>query len=145
MTAASAPMSVPADSVNRRTYAGIAVAATVLHMAMMIPGYSEDGDFQAAEFAVVSAISLVVGLAVFLLVVPRGGATTALVLGVVAVVSVVVFWAGITLPLAAAGAVTGWQARRTGDRAPLATIGLALSVFAAVALVAVIIGDAAAN
>jgi len=114
-------------------------------MAMMIPGYSEDGDFQASEYAITFAISLVVGILVFLLVVPGGGATTALVLGIVAVASIVVFWAGITLPLAAAGAVTGWRARKTGRRAQLSTIAVALSVLAAVALVAVIVGDAVAN
>jgi len=61
------------------------------------------------------------------------------------VASIGVFWAGITLPLAAAGAVTGWRVRNTGDRAQLATIAVALSALAAVALVAVIVGDAVAN
>jgi hypothetical protein len=138
-------MSVPADNTHRTTLLGIAVAATVVHMAMMIPGYSEDGDFQARDFAIVFAVSLVVGALVFLLVVPGGGATTALVLGILAIASIVVFWAGITLPLAAAGAVTGWRARQTGAQKQLATIAIALSVLAAVALVAVIIGDAVAN
>jgi hypothetical protein len=127
------------------TLLGMAVAATVVHMAMMIPGYSEDGDFQARDFAIVFAVSLVVGALVLLFVVPGGGATTGLVLGIVAVASIVVFWAGITLPLAAAGAVTGWRARQTGVRTQIATVAVALSVLAAVALVAVIIGDAAAN
>lgn len=145
MTAASAPMSVPADNTHRTTFLGIAVAATVVHMAMMIPGYSEDGDFQARDFGIVFAVSLVVGAVVFLLVVPGGGATTALVLGIVAVASIVVFWAGITLPLAAAGAVTGWRARQSGARTQLATIAVALSVLAVIALVAIIIGDAVAN
>jgi len=138
-------MSVPADNTQRTTFLGVAVAATVMHMAMMIPGYSEDGDFQARDFAIVFAVSLVVGALVFLLVVPGGGATTALVLGIVAVASIVVFWAGITLPLAAAGAVTGWRARQNGPQTLIATIAVALSVLAAVALVAVIIGDAVAN
>jgi hypothetical protein len=145
VTAASDPMSVPADNTNRTTYLGIAVVATVVQMAMMIPGYSEDGDFQAREFAIGFVVSLVVGALVFLLVVPDGGATTAIVLGIVAVASIVVFWAGITLPLAAAGAVTGWRARQTGAKTQIATIAVALSVLAAVALVAVIIGDAVAN
>jgi hypothetical protein len=143
VTAASAPMSVPADNINRMTLLGVAVAATVVHMALMIPGYSEDGDFQARDFAIVFGVSLVVGALVFLLVVPGGGTTTGLVLSVVAVASIVVFWAGITLPLAAAGAITGWRARRTGVRTQIATV--ALSVLAAVALVSVIIGDAVAN
>jgi O-antigen ligase len=145
VTAASAPLSVPADNTHRRKYLGIAVTASVVHMVMMIPGYSEDGDFQARDYAIIFAVSLVVGALVFLFVVPGGGATTALVLGIVAVASIVVFWAGITLPLAAAGAVTGWRVRKTGDRAQLATIAVALSALAAVALVAVIIGDAVAN
>lgn len=145
MTAASAPMSVPADSSHRTTFLGIAVAATVVHMAMMIPGYSEDGDFEARDFAIVFAVSLVVGALVFLVVVPGGGATTALLLAIVAIASIVVFWAGVTLPLAAAGAITGWRARQTGARTQIATIAVALSVLATVALVAVIIGDAVAN
>jgi hypothetical protein len=144
MTAASAPLSMPAAN-PRLKYLGVAVAATVVQMAMMIPGYSEDGDFQASEYAITFVVSLVVGILVFLLVVPRGGATTALVLSIVAVASIVVFWAGITLPLAVAGAVTGWRARKTARRAQLATIAVALSVLAAVALVAVIVGDAVAN
>jgi hypothetical protein len=54
-------------------------------------------------------------------------------------------WDRIRLPLAAAGAVTDWRARQTGARTQLATIAVALSVLATVALVAVIIGDAVAN
>ena len=143
MTTASAPMSPPAATRSR--YLGIAVAAALLHALLMIPGYNEDGKFQTGEFLVMVLISLTVSVAAFLLVVPRGGAVTALVLAVVALLSVLVFWAMLTLPLAAAGAVTAWQARERGDRAALATTALAVAVLAAAALVAVIIGDAAAN
>jgi hypothetical protein len=122
-----------------------AVLASVVHMLMMIPGYNEDGEFQTADFAVILAISLAVSILLFLFAVPGGGATTALVIAVVALASVLVFWAGLTLPLAAAGAVTAWRSRQSGDRPGMATAALALSALAAVALVAVIIGDATAD
>jgi len=130
---------------SRVQYLSLAVAASVVQMLMMVPGYSENGSFQAAEWLMVLAVSLAVGLLVFSFVVPGGGALTALVLGVVAVVSVLVFWAGVTLPLAAAAGLVGWRARQGGDHRTRATVALALSAFSVVALVAIIIGDAVAN
>ena len=60
--------------------------------------------------------------------------------------SVLVFWAGLTLPLAAAAAVVGWTVRQSGKDSARATTTLvlsALSVVAVVALaVAVVIGGA---
>jgi hypothetical protein len=64
------------------------------------------------------------------------------VLGVLALLSVFVFWAGLTLPIAAAAAVTGWRERQHGDRRGLATAAVALAAVSAVALVAIIIVDA---
>jgi hypothetical protein len=142
MTTASP--SLPATT-PRLHYLAWAAAATTAHMLMMIPGYSEDGKFQTGEYLTIFAISLVVSLSVFLLVVPGGGAVTAMVLAVVALVSVLGFWAGLTLPLAAAGGLTAWRARQRDERSGLATAALALSIVAAAALVAVIVGDAAAN
>lgn len=130
---------------SRTRYLLIGAAASVAQMLMMIPGYNEDDEFQATEWLVVLLISLVVAGLLFTFVVPRGNAMSALVLGIVALVSVLVFWAGITLPLAAAGALTAWRARSAGDRPGLATVALALSVVAAIALVAIIIGDAASS
>ena len=131
--------------VSRVRYLSLAVAASLAQMAMMIPGYSEDGSFQTEEWFIVLAISLAVGLLVFSFLVPGGGAMTGLVIGVVAVVSVLVFWAGITLPLAAAAAVVGWRARQSDEHQMPATVALALSALSAVALVVIIIGDAIAN
>ena len=80
-------------------------------MLMLVPGYSEDGSFQVGERLVVLAISLVLSVALFLFAVPRGGVIARTVLGALAVARVLVFWAGITLPLAAApGAVGGGYA-----------------------------------
>jgi hypothetical protein len=90
-------------------------------------------------------VSLVVAALVFVFVVPGGGAVTGVVLGAVALVSVVVFWAGFTLPLAVAAGLVGWRGRQGGERPGLANAALALAVVAAVALVAIIIGDAVAN
>jgi len=137
------PSATPHDSRVREL--GLAVAASVVQMAMMIPGYNEDGSFQATEWFVMLAISLAVGLLVFAFVVPRGSTMVGLVLGVLALVSVLVFWAGVTLPLAAAAAVVGWRAREGGEHRTRATVTLALSALSAVALVAIIIGDAVAN
>jgi hypothetical protein len=89
----------------------VAIAASVVQMLMMIPGYSEDESFQFGEWLVVLAISLVLSLALFLFAVPRGGVIAGIVLGALALVSVLVFWAGITLPLAAAATATPPQAR----------------------------------
>lgn len=142
MTSEAAPAPLAGD---RNKLLGIAVAASVLHMLLMIPGYNEDGEFQTPEFVVILIISLVVSCALFLFAVPRGGATTALILSILALVSIVVFWAGLTLPFAAAGAFTAWRRRQAGDGSTLVTVALALSVLAAAALVAVIIGDATSN
>jgi hypothetical protein len=132
-------------SVSRSRYLLIAAVAAVTQMLLMIPGYNENGDFQVGEWLIVLLISLVVSGALFIFVVPNGGAVSALVLGVVALVSVLVFWAGLTLPLAAAAVVIAWRARAAGDRPAMATAALALSVVAAISLVAIIIGDAVAN
>ena len=139
MTTASAPLSTP---VSRARYLLIGAAAALAHALLMIPGYSEDGEFQLGEWLVMLVISLVVAAAVFTFVVPKGGAVSGLVLAVVALVSVVVFWAGLTLPLAAAAAVISWRSRVAGERSGLATAALAIAIVAELALVAIIIGDA---
>ena len=136
----SMPSALPSSS--RLRYLSVPVAASVINLLMMIPGYSEDGQFQAGPWFGMLAISLVVGLALFAFVVPRAGAVAGVVLGVVALLSVIVFWAGITLPIAAAAAVTGWRARQRGDRRGLATAAVALAGVSAVALIAIIIVDA---
>jgi hypothetical protein len=100
---------------------------------------------QVGEWLIVLAISCAISLALFLFVVPKAGATVGIVLGAIAVVSVLVFWAGITLPLAAAAGFVGWQLRRGGNLAKGPVVVLALAVLATVALVAIIIGDAVAN
>ena len=115
----AAPSAAPHTSWVR--YLSLAVGASLVQMAMMIPGYSDAGSFQTMEWLTALAISLAVGLLVFAFAVPRAGAVTGIVLGVVTVLSTLVFWAGVTLPLAAA-----------------ATVGV-------VALAAIIIGDAMAS
>lgn len=142
MTTASAPLPTP---VSRTRYLLIAAVAAIVQMLMMIPGYSEDGEFQFGEWLIALLISLVVAAALFTFVVPNGGAVSALVLAIVALASVLVFWAGLTLPIAAAAAVISWRSRAAGERTGMATAALAVSIVAAVALVAIIIGDAVAN
>lgn len=142
MTTSAASAAMPW---TRGKYLGVAVAASVAQMLMMIPGYNEDGQFDTTAYLSVFLVSLVVSALVFTFIVPGGGALTALVLSVAALASVLVFWAGLTLPFAAAAGVTAWRARQDGDRAGMATAALALSVVTAVALVAIIIGDAVSN
>jgi hypothetical protein len=142
MTTASAHLP---SAESRTRYLLIAAAASVAQMLMMIPGYSEDGELQVGEWLIVLLISLVVSVALFTFVVPRGGAVIALVLAVVGLASLLVFWAGLSLPFAAAAAVISWRSRASGERPGMATTALVLSIVAAVALVAIIIGDAAAN
>lgn len=140
----TADLPAPAAS-SRSRYLPVAIVASVVQMAMMIPGYREDGDFKVGEWLAVLAVSLVVGGLVFVLVVPGAGPASGLVLGVAALVSVGVFWAGLTLPLAAAAGVVGWRARQRGVGTGLAVAALALAGVATLALVAVIIGDAASS
>ncbi len=142
MTTASALLP---PTLTRTRYLLIAAVAAVAHMLMMIPGYSEDGELQVGEWLIVLLISLVVSTALFTFVVPKGGAVSALVLAIVGLASVLVFWAGLTLPLAAAAAVIAWRSRTSGERTGMATAALAVAIVAAVALVAIIIGDAIAN
>jgi hypothetical protein len=122
----------------------LAAAASVVQMVMMIPGYSEDGDFQVGPWLSVLAFSLVIGALVFLFVVPTGRPLLGAVVGGIALVSVLVFWAGVTLPLAAAAGYLGWQARE-GEQRALAWTAVGMAAVATVALVAIIIGDALAN
>ena len=133
-----------APSSSRLRYLSVAVAASVIHLLMMIPGYSEDG-FQTITWLTVLAVSVVVGVLVFAFVVPRAGAVTSLVLGVVALLSVLVFWAGLTLPIAAAAGLSGWRERQRGDRPGIATAAVVLAAVAVVALVVIIIADAVSS
>lgn len=142
MTTADLPASPHA---SRPRYLAIGAAASLAQMLMMIPGYNEDGEFQLGVWLGVLAVSLVVAAVVFVFVVPGGGAVTGVVLGAVSLASVLIFWAGVTLPLAAAAGLVGWRARQRGERPGLANAALALAVAAAIALVAIIIGDAVAN
>ena len=141
MTAAI-PAATPHSS--RTRLLPVAAAASLVHLLMMIPGYQDDGAFQTATWLAVLVFSLVVSVALFLFVVPRAGATTGVVLGVVAVLSCVVFWAGVTLPLAAAAGAVGWEARN-GQRRTLALVALGLAALSVVALVSIIISDAQAH
>ena len=145
--ASTTPSSTPfaAFDLPRSRAVVVAIAASVVQMLMMIPGYSEDDSFQFGEWLVVLAVSIVISVAIFLFAVPRAGLAGGLVLGIVGLASVLVFWAGITLPLAAAAAVVGWRLRRGGNTAAGPLVVLALAVVTAVALVAIIIGDAVAN
>lgn len=139
----SAPSATPYLTRSRTVM--VAIAASAIQMLMLVPGYSEDGSLQVGEWLIVLAISCAISVALFLFVVPKAGVAVGIVLGAIGVVSVLVFWAGITLPLAAAAGFVGWQLRRGGDRATGPVVVLALAVLATVALVAIIIGDAVAN
>ena len=123
----------------------VAITASAIQMLMLVPGYSEDGSFQVGEWLVVLTISLVLSVALFLFAVPRGGVIAGIVLGALALLSVLVFWAGITLPLAAASAAVGWRLRREGNAAAGPRVVRVLAALAIVAFVAIVIGDAVAN
>ena len=102
------------------------MVASVVQMLLIVPGYSDTGDLQIGSYAVAFAISLVVAVLLFMLVVPRAGAVTAIVLGVVAIVTVVAFWLGITLPIAAAAVLVGVRERTAGRQVGMATGGAVL-------------------
>lgn len=137
---------LPASTLSARLrYLPIGVAASLAHLLMMIPGYSVDGTLEWGAWLGMLAVSVAVAAVVFVFVVPGGGAVTGVALGAVALASVLIFWAGVTLPLAVAAGLVGWHTRQRGERSGLANAALALAVVSAVALVAIIIGDAVAN
>ena len=140
-----APATSAAPDLTRSRAVIVAIASSAIQMLMLVPGYGEDGSFQLGEWLVVLAISLVLSVVLFLFVVPRGRVTAGIVLGALALASLVAFWAGITLPLAAASAAVGWRLRRAGNTAAGPVVVLALAAVAALALVAITIGDAVAN
>ena len=123
----------------------MAVAAVVIHMVAMIPGYNEDDTFQATEWLIIFAISAVVAAVVFWFPVRMASTGWAMGLAVCALVSVLAFWAGLTLPLAAGAVALALRSRARGDRPGLAQAALAVAVLAVIALAAIIIGDAIAS
>lgn len=130
------------DGTSSRTrYVLIGLAASVVHMLLMIPGYNDNGNWQGRDYLVVFAISVVVAALLFTLVVPEANAVVALVLGILAVLTGVVFWLGITLPIAAAAVLVGWRERPSEERFGKATIGAALGAIGAVLVVVIILGD----
>jgi hypothetical protein len=131
-----------AQAAPRTRYLRVGLAASVAHLLLMIPGYTDDGRLQATAYAIVVAISLAVTMLIFLLVVPKAGAVTAVVLGVLAVLTVLAFWLAVTLPLAAAAVVVAVGERAHGRHVGMATAGAALGVIGALLTVAIIISDA---
>jgi hypothetical protein len=126
---------------DRAHYLPIGVGASVLQALLMVPGYHDDGSFQTGEWLVILGISLVLTVAVFAFVVPRGGSTTAIVLGAVALLASVPFWMMLSLPLAVGAAVVGLRARHDVAERTRGTVGVALAAVAAAASLAFIIGD----
>ncbi len=122
----------------------LAVGASVAQMLMMIPGYSDAGSFQTGAWVSVLVISLALSLLLFLVVVPGRGPVTGNVRGVLALLSGVVFWAGLTLPLAAAAGAAAWTGF-SGRQDWKALTGLSLAVLSTFAVVAIIIADAVTN
>ena len=132
-------------SLTRSRTLTLALASSVLQMLILIPGYSEDGSLQIGEWLIALATSAAISVTLFLFVIPRAGVTAGIVLGALAVASVLIFWAGITLPLAAAAGVVGWQLRQGGNTSKRQVIVLGLAALAAVAPVAIIVSDTVAN
>ena len=92
-----------------------------------------------------AAVAIVLGALLFQFVVPNGGSTSALVLGILGVLTVPVFWAMVSLPLSAAGLVTAMRARDRGETNGKIKVALILSVLGVVGTFAAIIGDAMSN
>ena len=118
----------------------IGIGASVVQALMMIPGYNQDGGFDSAWYGM-TAVSILLAIAVFTLAVPHGGGTTAVVLGVLAVLGCVAFWTMLSFPLAAGAAVVGMRVRQQVADRTRGTVGVALAAFAVVATIAITIGD----
>lgn len=132
------------DPATRLHLLPYAVAASVVQMLIMIPGYSDNGSFQAGAWLTILAISLVVSVLLFAFVVPVASPVVGVIVAVVALVSVLVFWAGVTLPLAAAAGMIGWQWLHDEQRR-LAVVALVVAGVATIAMVAIVVGDAVSN
>ncbi len=122
----------------------LAVGASVAQMLMLIPGYNDAESFQTGAWISVLVVSLALSLLLFLVVVPGRGPVTGIVLGVLSLLTVVVFWAGVTLPLAAAAGAAAWTGF-SGRQDSKALTGLSLAVLSTFAVVAIIIVDAVSN
>ena len=136
-----AAASSSAPSSTRTRHLATAVAASVLQAVVMIPSYAAGEEFRVGEFAAVLGFSLVVSIALFLFLVPNGGAVTAVVLGALALAGVLVFWALISFPLAAAAATVAVRQRARPEQRTLATVGLVLAVLAVLGVVAAVLTD----
>jgi hypothetical protein len=125
--------------VDRRTLFAVgsfAVAAVLT----AIGSFSGSGDDELRTWLVVLAVTAVAVGILFWVVVPRlegglGGA--ALVVAIVAVVSLVVFWMGLPVPIAAAAACLGLDARDRPGARPLYVNG-AFAISSIVVVLAVI-------
>jgi uncharacterized membrane protein len=129
--------------VDRRTL--FAVGSFVVSAVLTAIGtFSGSDDNQVWQWLVVLAITAVVVVALFWVIVPRlvgGTGGAALVVAVVSVVALAVFWAGLPVPIAAAAAYLGLDARDRPGANPLyvngafaiAAIVVALAVLAAFA------------
>ena len=123
----------------------LAAAASVVQMLMMIPGYSDAGSFQVVDWLSVLVFSLVIGGLLFAFVVPTGRPLLGAVVGGIALASVLVFWAGVTLPLAAAAADDRLAGAGRRGACPGVDGGRDRRRGSTVAVVAIIIGDALAS
>lgn len=132
-------------SVSRLRLVPIGAGASLLHAVMLIPGYSQDGPFEAADWAGMLVVSLVVAGIVFTTAVPGGGPVTAVVLGVVSVLGALAFWVALAFPLAAGAIVVGLRSGPDGRRPRAAAVGLGLGVLAIAATIGITVWDAAAN
>jgi hypothetical protein len=133
------------DTFGRLHYLPIGLAASVMHALMMIPGYREDGSFDTGPWVTMAVLSLVLATLIFTLVVPGGGASSAVVLGVFALLGTVAFWTMFSFPLSAAAGLVGMRARTRSDNRRMATVAVVMAVVAVVATVAITIGDGIAN
>ena len=136
---------MPTASPHSRTrLLPLAVGASVAQMLMLIPGYNDAASFQTGAWVSVLVVSLALSLLLFLVVVPGRGPVAGIVLGVLSLLTVVVFWAGVTLPLAAAAGAAAWTGF-SGRQDSKALTGLSLAVLSTFAVVAIIIVDAVSS
>ena len=133
-----------------RLVAPAAVVALVTSAAFTALGVFGDGtdgaDHGAGGFLVVLAVSAVAVGILFGLVVPRAlagtrSAAVGLGLSIAGLLLVLVFWSGLTPPLAIAGMLLGAHARRTGQRAGAGGTAVAIGALALLGYVAVYVSD----
>lgn len=134
----------------RRMLIPMAIGVTLTTIGLTALGVYGDGspgaEASTSEFFVICGIAVAAAVVVFALVIPfalrkDSAAVTALTLTILGALTIVVFWAGITLALAAGGILLGLAGRESAKGRGMASAACILGLLTAGAYVAIYVSD----